>query len=256
MASPVQGSKPGGKSTPVSETQDTTTKIENLARHLHTEQKKAQKKTPIWQKVAAEKTEVYEVPVKKRSKEEETNPEDVVGNMQAKFFKLKNKHKLQMDAEVHKMESERLRLFRYKYGLFEDMSPVFDQHVAKLQTARGNIHENVPSSEVKASLWYEDLEEKAHKICGHGRDITDLLQLIGQHATMDSRSIYQCKAKLCLLVMSLPSNEICTVAFQTAIKFVLEAIMLQDLKNFLDWIELRKVPYNVYDKKETENRDP
>lgn len=39
-----------------------------------------------------------------RSKEEETNPEDVVGNMQAKFFKLKNKHKLQMDAEVHKME--------------------------------------------------------------------------------------------------------------------------------------------------------
>lgn len=63
---PSPGAKSTGKTTPVAENQDGSSKLENIARQLQTEQKKAQKKTPIWQRVAAEKAEVYEVPVAKR----------------------------------------------------------------------------------------------------------------------------------------------------------------------------------------------
>ncbi|CAC5422717.1 unnamed protein product [Mytilus coruscus] len=228
------------------EVQDSTAKIENIARLLHNDPNKklpAVKKTPIWQKIAAEKVDLYEE--SKSDKKEKIELEDIVCNMRTKFINMKHKHKQETDAEVQKLERERLLIFKYKYGLFSDMSSVFDEHCLELAHARNNINDSVDIGElIKPSLWYSELKEKAIKVCGSGNDVEEIFQKMGRHSMMDGKSVHLGKAKLCLIVMSLPAHEICTVAFQTAIKFVLERIMLHDLRNFTDWLQLRKVPYN------------
>ncbi|XP_076084680.1 uncharacterized protein LOC143055423 isoform X2 [Mytilus galloprovincialis] len=235
------------------EVQDSTAKIESIARLLHNDPNKklpAIKKTPIWQRIAAEKIDLYEE--SKSDKKEKIEPEDIVCNMRTKFINMKHKHKQETDAEVQKLERERLLIFRYKYGLFGDMSSVFEEHVQELAHARNNVNDNVDIGElIKPSLWYSELKEKAIKMCGSGNDVEDIFHKMGRHSMMDGKSIHLGKAKLCLIVMSMPAHEICTVAFQTAIKFVLERIMLHDLRNLQDWLQLRKVPYNVYDSKDT-----
>ncbi|XP_063406944.1 uncharacterized protein LOC134690804 [Mytilus trossulus] len=255
VATDVGGSSPtkhstDGKSPDV---QDSSAKIESIARLLHNDPNKklpAIKKTPIWQRIAAEKVDLYEE--SKSDKKEKIEPEDIVCNMRTKFINMKHKHKQETDAEVQKLERERLLIFKYKYGLFGDMSSVFDEHVQELAHARNNVNDNVDIGElIKPSLWYSELKEKAIKVCGSGNDVEDIFHKMGRHSMMDGKSIHLGKAKLCLIVMSMPAHEICTVAFQTAIKFVLERIMLHDLRNLQDWLQLRKVPYNVYDSKDT-----
>ncbi|CAG2256738.1 unnamed protein product [Mytilus edulis] len=202
------------------EVQDSTAKIENIARLLHNDPNKklpAIKKTPIWQRIAAEKVDLYEE--SKSDKKEKIEPEDIVCNMRTKFINMKHKHKQETDAEVQKLERERLLIFKYKYGLFGDMSSVFDEHVQELAHARNNVNDNVDIGElIKPSLWYSELKEKAIKVCGSGNDVEDIFHKMGRHSMMDGKSIHLGKAKLCLIVMSMPAHEICTVAFQTAIK--------------------------------------
>ncbi|XP_052086145.1 uncharacterized protein LOC127723537 [Mytilus californianus] len=235
------------------EVQNSTAKIESIARLLHNDPSKklpAIRKTPVWQRIAAEKVDLYEEI--KSDKKEKVEPEDIVSNMRTKFIHLKHKHKQETDAEVQKLERERLLIFKYKYGLFSDMSSVFDEHCLELAHARNKINDSVDIGElIKPSLWYSELKEKAIKVCGSGNDVEEIFQKMGRHSMMDGKSVHLGKAKLCLIVMSLPAHEICTVAFQTAIKFVLERIMLHDLRNFIEWLQLRKVPYNVYDSKDT-----
>ncbi|CAG2239860.1 unnamed protein product [Mytilus edulis] len=210
------------------EVQDSTAKIENIARLLHNDPNKklpAIKKTPIWQRIAAEKVDLYEE--SKSDKKEKIEPEDIVCNMRTKFINMKHKHKQETDAEVQKLERERLLIFKYKYGLFGDMSSVFDEHVQELAHARNNVNDNVDIGElIKPSLWYSELKEKAIKVCGSGNDVEDIFHKMGRHSMMDGKSIHLGK-------------------------FVLERIMLHDLRNLQDWLQLRKVPYNVYDSKDT-----
>nr|XP_022316518.1 uncharacterized protein LOC111120117 [Crassostrea virginica]XP_022316528.1 uncharacterized protein LOC111120117 [Crassostrea virginica] len=165
---------------------------------------------------------------------------------------LKVKHDLhkELEGELQKIDREKLAVFKLKYGEFHDISPIFEEHMARLRSCStgGSTHRNMDITDVPPSRWFEDLEEKTLSIIGYcDEDINKTLQKIGRYSTIDSKTIPSAKAKLCLLLMSLPAYEMFTIPIQRALKFVLEVIFQGEDHLLGEWFQHRKIPYFIKD---------
>lgn len=198
------------------------------------------KKSPVWTKLAVETNED-----KESDEQEHVDQNDIVCDMATKFNDLRNKQQQETDVDIRKLERDRLPTYKRNMSLFDQMNTNFDVHMALLSNVRDNVKQTLDLVEVKMSKWYEELKKRAILICGSSA-VDDILYKIGGHATLDHNSFTFGKAKLCLIVMSLPAYEICTVAYQTAIKFVLETILMLNLKNLRQWLVQRNIPYIGY----------
>ncbi|XP_055954896.1 uncharacterized protein LOC126810631, partial [Patella vulgata] len=76
------------------------------------------------------------------------------------------------------------------------------------------------------SKWLEELTERIHNLVGpEESEINVALAHLGQHSQASVKNIPQTKARLCLIVMSLPAYDICKISTQLAITFILEKIV-------------------------------
>ncbi|XP_078333115.1 uncharacterized protein LOC111120117 [Crassostrea virginica] len=206
------------------------------------------KKLPLWQLVALDKsTKSFQ---EKRKEKDTLKPEDIVSNNKKSMLKVKHDLHKELEGELQKIDREKLAVFKLKYGEFHDMSPIFEEHMARLQSCStgGSTHRNMDITDVPPSRWFEDLEEKTLSIIGYcDEDINKTLQKIGRYSTIDSKTIPSAKAKLCLLLMSLPAYEMFTIPIQRALKFVLEVIFQGEDHLLGEWFQHRKIPYFIKD---------
>ncbi|XP_061187152.1 uncharacterized protein LOC133195281 [Saccostrea echinata] len=203
------------------------------------------KKLPIWQLVAMDKIPKS---LQEKKKKETLQPENIVSNDKRSFLKVKHDLHKDLEEELQKIDREMLAVFKMKYGEFEDMSPLFEVHRSRLNgcVTGGTTHRNMAITDVPPLRWFEDLQEKTYSILGHqDEEINKTLQEIGRYSTIDSKSIPSAKAKLCLLLMSLPASELFTIPVQRGLKFVLEVIFQAEDHLLGEWLQHRKVPYFI-----------
>ncbi|XP_062621252.1 uncharacterized protein LOC134282872 [Saccostrea cucullata] len=203
------------------------------------------KKLPIWQLVAMDKIPKS---LQEKKKKETLEPDNIVSNNKKSFLKVKHDLHKDLEEELQKIDREMLAVFKMKYGEFEDMSPLFEVHKSRLNgcVTGGTTHRNIAITDVPPLRWFEDLQEKTYSILGHqDEEINKTLKEIGRYSTIDSKSIPSAKAKLCLLLMSLPANELFTIPVQRGLKFVLEVIFQAEDHLLGEWLQHRKVPYFI-----------
>lgn len=198
------------------------------------------KKLPIWQQVASEKYPKT-TPAKKN-----TTTKDV-GNLafknRKKLNKMRSTVQQELEASLQKIEREQMVSFKMKYQVFDDLSPLFREHVINMRRGKTNMARNVDVHHVPPSKWYDELREKTYHLFGQcDPDINNVLNKLSQFSTMDTKTITHAKAKLCLLVMSLPAYDILKICMQQAMKYVLETILLGELSMLVDWLGHRKIP--------------
>ncbi|KAL5015489.1 hypothetical protein ScPMuIL_009759 [Solemya velum] len=202
------------------------------------------RKPPIWQLVAQEKsTKVFS----DRQRSRATDLGKIVQKSRRDFNKLKQTLEQENDSELQKLQREKMVLFRMKFNMFENMSPLFQENKFYMQQASASLNRNAEALDVQPARWFEELREKTCNICCPcDIRMMEILNKINKFSLMDNKTVPHAKAKLCLLVMSLPAYEICQVWMQLAVEYVLEVILLGDNDQFKGWLESRKLPYIVY----------
>ncbi|KAK3087373.1 hypothetical protein FSP39_005161 [Pinctada imbricata] len=206
----------------------------------------AVRKLPIWQMVALDKPMKNEE--KRRVTSRSADPDNIVNANRKALDKVK--HDLQQDTEMEfqRLDREKMAVFKLKYNAFEGMSPLYEQHLSRIRHPRPTFTSqsvNV-TFDVQPSKWYDDLQGKTHSIVGmYDSEVNEVLKKLAKYSTMDNKTIQFSKAKLCLIVMSLPAYEALTIAMQKAIKYVMENILLGEEKQLLEWFKYRKIPYFI-----------
>ncbi|XP_033727405.1 uncharacterized protein LOC117316751 [Pecten maximus] len=198
------------------------------------------KKLPIWQQVASEK---YPKTSPKKNCTNTKDVGDLAYNNRKKLLKIRSTVQQELEASLQKIEREKMVSFKMKYQVFDDLSPLFQEHIINMRRGKTNMARNVDVHHVPPSKWYDELREKTYNLTGQSDpEINNVLNQLSQFSTMDTKTIPHAKAKLCLLVMSLPAYSILKICMQKAIKYILETILLGELSMFIDWLGHRKIP--------------
>ncbi|XP_046363043.2 uncharacterized protein LOC124139768 [Haliotis rufescens] len=202
------------------------------------------KRQPIWQQVALEKT----TGIFTKSKRKQSKLEDnalMVERVKHNMAKLKHNLQIEVDADLQRLERTKMVIFRFKMQCFGDLQPssLLENHCEHMQDAVELICAN-PDVEIQPSKWYDELRERTHmKIASNDPDIDEALSKIGRFSQFGVKSILYSKAKLCLLVMSLPAYQVCTISMQAALKFVMEKILVGQEEVLQHWLHQRRLPW-------------
>ncbi|XP_046547445.1 uncharacterized protein LOC124257439 isoform X2 [Haliotis rubra] len=207
------------------------------------------KRQPLWQQVAMEKnTDIFPKSNRKQSKVEDNAM--MVQRVKHNLGKLK--HNLQMESgaelqrlERYSLEQTKMVSFKFKMQCFDDMQPrsLFENHCERMQNSVQLICAN-PDVEIQPSRWYDELRERTQmKIAENDPDINEALSKIGRFSQFGAKTVLYAKAKLCLLVMSLPAFEVCKISMQAALKFVMEKILVGQEEVLHHWLNQRRLPW-------------
>ncbi|XP_064597722.1 uncharacterized protein LOC135464154 isoform X2 [Liolophura sinensis] len=202
-----------------------------------------ERKLPLWQIVANEKSHIS--PQKRRSRE----PQARLKQFEEDYLSLKAALARENRTELYKLDRERLALFEFKFNVLEKLPRLYQQHNREMRRALRNFSYNADNMEIQPSEWFQKLKEDTEAACPNDEDIQNMIRKMGRFSQMDSKTVLQAKAKLCMLMMSLPAYEICRVTVQQAFRFVLEEILLGNLAQFERWLRTRKLPMVLIDVK-------
>ncbi|OWF38860.1 hypothetical protein KP79_PYT23672 [Mizuhopecten yessoensis] len=142
--SAASSSSPGPSQTP---------HVEEPTSSFGTEKKEMppSKKLPIWQQVASEKYPKSSPTKKKKC----TNTKDV-GNLaynnRKKLHKIRSTVQQELEASLQKMEREQVVSFKMKYQVFDNLSPLFEEHVINMRRGKTNMARNVDVHHAKLCL--------------------------------------------------------------------------------------------------------
>ncbi|XP_067667876.1 uncharacterized protein [Haliotis asinina] len=211
------------------------------------------RRQPLWQQVAMEKTTDM-FPKSNRKQNKVGDNAVMVQRVKHNFGKLKHNLQMESDAELQRLERTKMVSFKFKMQCFDDMQPrsLFESHFERMQNAVQLISAN-PDVEIQPSRWYDELRERTHmKIAENDPDINEALSKIGRFSQFGAKTIVHAKvittlvshkAKLCLLVMSLPAYEVCKISMQAALKFVMEKILVGQEEVLHHWLNQRRLPW-------------
>ncbi|XP_060555552.1 uncharacterized protein LOC132716321 isoform X3 [Ruditapes philippinarum] len=218
------------------------------------------KKLPIWLQVAQEKSTVYQDVTQSMP-----NPETTVQRCKRNLNKVKRSVQKENEAQLEKIVRERLATFRLKLLALnqEECSPLFEKEILKLDDKKGNVKLfHLENFDVQPSKWYEELKEQTMGMMSSypQPEIADMLTKLQIYSHMDNKTLSYSKAKLCLLVMSLPAYDICQIYMQKALKFIFENIMLGQDTQLNEWLNHRKIPNvvttDIFSRPESPFTDP
>ncbi|XP_041361460.1 uncharacterized protein LOC121377512 [Gigantopelta aegis] len=211
--------------------------------HRNISESPEEKGLPIWLKIASEKS----TSVVDKGKPKPDNRIRIVENAQINFNKIKQNEAREVENELSSLERERFMKFKVKLQCFDYLhsGELLAQRQQKMEE-EANFITSCPDAEIPPSKWFEELKERTLAIVGKDdSEVNAQLAKVGGYSAMSPKTVNYCKAKLCLLVMSLPAYELLCISMQLALKFVLEKILLGEAKQLVQWIMLRKLPFVI-----------
>ncbi|XP_070534245.1 uncharacterized protein [Ptychodera flava] len=179
----------------------------------------------------------------KPAEEDDNDIESPVEGLRTEFDKVQSKMTRDVLTDLERMERERCKTFIQKFMALK-LSPLFEKELRAMRSATAQ-HANGQEMDfdVKPSKWYIDLKTDCHHVVGnHDCDINDILKKLYKFSFEDAKSIPSGKERLCLIVMSLPADELMTIHMQMALYFVLENILNAPPEFFSNWLAHRKIP--------------
>ncbi|XP_052762035.1 uncharacterized protein LOC128204677 [Mya arenaria] len=203
------------------------------------------KKLPIWQQVAQEKSTVFQN-IQKRA----SNPDATIPRFRRNIERLRQSVQKESTAEIEKMVRERSANFHLKFGMLklEECSSLFEKQLHRIQDVKDKATKaRLESFDVLPSKWYEEIKERTLTLVSsyNQPQIMEALNKLQRYSRMDNKTVPLPKAKLCLLMMSLPAYDICQIHVQKALKLIFDKILLGQEPNFEEWLNQRKIPYMI-----------
>lgn len=99
------------------------------------------------------------------------------------------------------------------------------------------------AEEENKPAWFAQLEKEAGAVFDtRAKEVREVLDKLKQFLTVDNDAIPHVTEKLCLLVMSLPANQLCYQPVIAAIQFVLQHILKVPPNLCSQWLTIRQLP--------------
>ncbi|KXJ12382.1 hypothetical protein AC249_AIPGENE10609 [Exaiptasia diaphana] len=139
------------------------------------------------------------------------------------------------------MFSRERKVFQQKmkaiYGAF-----IFEQDIKAVRQVAIDVDRSFEDDNIKPAKWYKKLSDEAESLTlNKDKDINHLIEMCYPFALEDIHSVSFLKAKLCLLIQSMPLYELCSIPMQDSLHFIMTNI-LEGPSNLLnDWMGHRKL---------------
>lgn len=150
---------------------------------------------------------------------------------------------------LDRANQEKMEFFRVSYStlrnvpftrFFGKQQAIIDRKLLARRKARQR--RELYECEVNTS-WYKALAEEEYAIVGKkDEEVNALLARIRQHFTMSPTEPKFGKAKMALMVMSLPATAVCHVHVQRALDFLLQRVMQAPRETLALWLATRGLP--------------
>ncbi|ESO92525.1 hypothetical protein LOTGIDRAFT_232995 [Lottia gigantea] len=205
-------------------------------------------KPPMWQVILNEKTSGESFQDKKPKN---TDVALVPQRSREEWEMVKNRLEKCCISDVEQLDRQKMQYFKFKMYSFDNMKPntFFEKHCARMRDTSSLIPIPVAKTdimealEVPPSKWFDELQTKMfHTMGSDDPEINSTLMKLAKYSQMGPKSIPHSRAKLCLVVMSMPAYDICKISMQLALKFVLDKILKGQADEFFFWLHLRKLP--------------
>jgi len=195
--------------------------------------------TPPWLKILQDQRDSNEKDIQctrqKGNELKSKRHDEILGKLKSGFEETKQTYAKKMKDEL----DNRVDAYEKQFELLEC------NHIREtdMKSMRGKINEwrqHVNMSTARPPLWVETLKiEQKHSQCLNDDQSNEKLQDIMKF--IETKPSLVIKAKLCLMVFSLPVYELCTVQMKDAIKFFLEEVLEQSDNGFKQWLQARKL---------------
>ena len=204
---------------------------------------------PPWQKVIYEEARRDEMKSKKNLKGQ-TKDDPYSCKKDAFLIKVQrrfNKSRKKGSDKLNKELDKRLNCFQERMKFLE-ISHFAQEDLKAMRRRVKDYQQEVQTNLAKPSQWFEELSEEQRSL---GLDADELvgekINAIDFFTQIEFSKTSSFKAKLCLLLMSLPVYELCVIPMQKAIKFVLSSVLeVADGESKLkEWMQNRKLIKDV-----------
>ncbi|CAH1773173.1 unnamed protein product [Owenia fusiformis] len=209
------------------------------------------KKPPVWLMVEQQEKMIMNRKKSDNSSTEETgeqleraNPDIFLETIRADFDASKTQLAEVAQAKLLRIESLRELTFRHKYSAFEKLEPLFEKHKHRVidKSYTLDIYTNDSTSDYPD--WFIDLKRECElKAMGTtDKEINSLISKLGRFVTQEKNNMNDVKAKMCLLISSLPAKRLLTFDQQNAFRCVTRDILKAPVELFNSWLDLRGIP--------------
>ncbi|XP_014665157.1 PREDICTED: coiled-coil domain-containing protein 60-like isoform X3 [Priapulus caudatus] len=196
-------------------------------------------RTPPWQSIIDTNRETE--PSRRTSRRQQRSTKTMVPHMKQGFNKLKDSAGARCKNALERIDREMCTVYRQKF-LSLKLSPLYEQNLAAMRTSAKRIYRDVDVN-IKPAQWYQDLNAEVSELAGKNDiEIEGAVAQLSSFMAEDSLTIAHGQQKLCLIVMSMPIFDLCTISMQAAILFVLDKILHGPEEQLHQWMLLRKFP--------------
>ncbi|XP_031650394.1 uncharacterized protein LOC109908236 isoform X10 [Oncorhynchus kisutch] len=189
---------------------------------------------PPWLNLLLDENTTYE-----KDPQEPKNRHDMLERVRTKFIEIQRSMNNQMETDmfekkIHREERMRTLLDALMASRKETSLPML------LSSLKHELRE--PKSALL--FWYEILKSDVSEL-SDDRDFEyrTILQKIGQFHNFSHKKLPYSKEKFCLLVLSLPSNQLLQPAMQDALMFLTENVFQLLPRQLKHWYQYLKLPF-------------
>ncbi|XP_065063923.1 uncharacterized protein LOC135690330 [Rhopilema esculentum] len=196
---------------------------------------------PLWQRVIQEEARREETKHSRKAKElKNKQPEDVeniLKQTKKAFVSMKSRHAKKLQKELH----TRVGYLRQRFNCLE-VSIFHEEDLKNMRLKVRELQRRESLDNACPTGWYELLcNEQSSLKLDNDNEVSSEVKSLLQFTRMEVTTIVHLRAKLCLLVMSLPVYELCRLSMQEALKFFLSSIMEVSEHALEDWMLSRKL---------------
>eukprot|EP00795_Rhopilema_esculentum_P002722 gene2722-936_t len=163
--------------------------------------------------------------------------ENILKQTKKAFVSMKSRHAKKLQKELH----TRVGYLRQRFNCLE-VSIFHEEDLKNMRLKVRELQRRESLDNACPTGWYELLcNEQSSLKLDNDNEVSSEVKSLLQFTRMEVTTIVHLRAKLCLLVMSLPVYELCRLSMQEALKFFLSSIMEVSEHALEDWMLSRKL---------------
>ncbi|PVD23901.1 hypothetical protein C0Q70_17176 [Pomacea canaliculata] len=153
-----------------------------------------------------------------------------------------------VDETLWRVDNETIESFHAQMGTLSNLSvsTIFKAHQRQMEAEvkrKRRQRQKRTIYDCELTAWYKELVDEMQK--GNGKkdvEVNNLLESIKPYFKLSPSNPKFVKAKVALIVMSLPINQICQIHYQRAVTFLLDRVFKAPAGTLGHWLKTRGLP--------------
>jgi len=208
---------------------------------------------PLWHKIIQEQRDVGEKEIqhacsRNQGKTSSDKHEEILTSLVSGFENSKKHFSKKVEEELN----GRSDAYQVQYESF-GLSHLKEQDLKRMRNRVDEWRSLMNAETARPPVWVDELKKEQKELGLHNKNnnnnnnddyqqINSKFQELSKYADIQSTPVL--KAKLCLLVLSLPAYEVCQLPMQDAAKFFAKYVVETPEENIKEWMTSRKLVSN------------